>query len=795
MATHSAHHENVLLWFEGVKVCGDQHVAHCPCGGNHAHDDRNHSLTIGLGDDGRVLLKCFAGCPVAEICAAVGKTEADLYPDREERQPLRVSVSLLAWDKKIPTDFLLSCGVTNLENGTGVAMPYRDASGKKLFVRKRTALRAKQGTHQPKGVPLQVYGAERLGAAKAAGRLTFVEGESDCWTLWFHDVPALGIPGASAVQTVTEEHLAGLKEVFVWQEPGEAGQGFVNRLARRLAELGFAGEAKVTSSAAHKDPNALHQRDPEGFKSAWEQILASAKPIADATTKRGGARTGSGRPRQPREARVPGVVSQPPTPPELAPPPIPPPAPGYYSLTDCGNAQRLAFRHGKDLHYVRDWKKWLVWDTTRWVRDGDVVAWMKDTACAIYTEADAADNADLRRDLRLHAQRSESHRAIHAAINLAESEPGIPLPAEAFDDKSWLLNVSNGTLDLRSGTLRPPAREDLLTRKVPIAYDPDAQYPYWNAFLRRVMDGSAEMLNFLRRAVGYSLTGDVREECLFFLYGLGANGKSTFVEIVSELTAGYSTKATAETILASKYGNQIPNDVARLDKARFVSVAELPEDQALNESRIKDMTGRDTMTARFLGCEFFQFYPIFKLWMYGNHKPFIRGSDEGMWRRVRLIPFSVTIPREERDPALREKLRAELPGILRWAVEGCLLWQRSGLPMPEAVREATEEYRTEMDLLADFFEERCVTGNPTKISCTTTALYAAYTAWCKERGEQPMSQTKLGMKLKSRGYTQSRTTQGLRCWRGISLSAFDAGPDANGYHAASGPTDLSRFDR
>jgi putative DNA primase/helicase len=299
-------------------------------------------------------------------------------------------------------------------------------------------------------------------------------------------------------------------------------------------------------------------------------------------------------------------------------------------------------------------------------------------------------------------------------------------------------------------------------------YQANADCPIWLRFLDKVMDGNQRMISFLQRAVGYMLTADTSEQCLFFLHGNGKNGKTVFTSTVQSLLGDYASRTPTETIISKRGDSGIPNDIARLQGARMVLAAELPEGRNFNEPLIKDLTGQDTIVARFLRLEFFEFRPQFKLVMFGNHKPDIVGTDEGIWRRVRMIPFDVTISKEERDPKLAEKLVNELPGILNWAIQGCIEWQKSELGMPEEVEAATETYRSEMDAMATFISEMCVT-TPTSYA-GASELHAAF---CKHAGEKITNRV-FKQRMFERGFKQVRLNTGLE-WTGIGLISTGEG--------------------
>jgi putative DNA primase/helicase len=284
---------------------------------------------------------------------------------------------------------------------------------------------------------------------------------------------------------------------------------------------------------------------------------------------------------------------------------------------------------------------------------------------------------------------------------------------------------------------------------------------YWD----RLLAEDAELVRFVQKAVGYSLTGSTEEQCLFMLYGTGANGKSTLLQTVSGLLGDYARQTRTETLLVQR-GDGVRNDLARLQGARFVSAVEVEGGRRLAEALVKQLTGGDRIAARFLYGEHFEFRPAFKLWLAVNHRPSVQGTDHAIWRRIRLLPFTVTIPEAEQDKRLMEKLQAELPGILRWAVEGCLVWQQEGLKPPKAVQQAIGEYRAEMDVLAAFIEQCCTLGPQQKVG--TSTLYAEYGAWCTEMGETAMTQKALAGTLKERGCTSGRT-KAERFWSGIAL--------------------------
>jgi putative DNA primase/helicase len=441
--------------------------------------------------------------------------------------------------------------------------------------------------------------------------------------------------------------------------------------------------------------------------------------------------------------------------------------PGGYNLTDLGNAERFVRDHGEGVRYCYPWGKWLVWAGDRWRRDdsGRVHRLAKESVRRIYREASDAEDEGRRKALAKHAAASESEARIRAMLELSKSE--LPVSPDELDADPWLFNTPNGTVDLRSGTLRAHRREDLLTKMAGTEYRPDAAAPEWAAFLERVLPGE-DLRAFVQRAAGYSTTGDSSEQCMFIDHGSGANGKSTFQEALAAALGDYAMRAPTEMLMAKRAGG-VPNDVARLKGARFVAASETEEGRRLAESLVKDLTGQDTISARFMRAEWFDFKPTHKLWLSTNHKPEIRGTDPAIWRRIRLVPWGVAIPPAEQDRKLLEKLRGELPGVLAWIVRGCLEWQREGLKAPDDVRRATAAYRTEMDVLGAFLQECCIVDPDSNVAARD--LYAAYKLWCQENGERAETQRRFGARLTERGgferYRGGKS--GGHRWRGLEL--------------------------
>lgn len=442
------------------------------------------------------------------------------------------------------------------------------------------------------------------------------------------------------------------------------------------------------------------------------------------------------------------------------------------NLTDLGNARRFIAQHRDEVRSVGQGRgSWRIWDGPRWVPDetGEVHRLAKATVRSLHAEAGHAGDEDVRDALLKHATKSEQASSVAALLNLAATEPEISATLDTFDADPWLLNLENGTLDLKTGELREHRREDLMSKLAPVEYDERAKAKRWNRFLSEIMDGDDELVSFLQRAVGYSLTGSTREQCLFFCYGQGSNGKSTFLEIVRALLGDYAQQADFTTFLARK--SEGPrNDLARMRGARLVTATEAHGDRGFDETVLKQLTGGDTIVARKLYEEFFEFTPTHKLFLAANHKPLVKEQTEAFWRRIRLIPFTVTFAADQRDRKLPARLADELPGILNWAVEGCLAWQAEGLNEPRAVQRATRSYREENDLLGEFMAQRCKFESDSWIS--TPDLYKAFVDWWQEtRGprSQPVSMGWLGRMLSERPEIKAVKRQQVRGWKGIAV--------------------------
>lgn len=441
-------------------------------------------------------------------------------------------------------------------------------------------------------------------------------------------------------------------------------------------------------------------------------------------------------------------------------------------FTDVWSAGLFLEKYGDKIKYCDSLGGWFIWDDTRWERDEkfQILKLAKNTAKQMYQMAKATNDKFLFK----HAVRSESEARLKAMINLVRSE-GVAARSEDFDKDLFLLNCKNGTLNLETSELKPHSKDDFITRRVELDYRGDADCPEWRRFLMTIFQGDTQLIDFMQRAVGYSLSGSTKEQCIFILYGVGMNGKSTFLKHIFRILGDYAINTPATTLM-EKYNDSIPNDVARLKGTRFVTALESGKSKALAEAQIKALTGDDPISARYLHREYFDFFATFKIFFATNHKPNISGTDKGIWRRIITIPFERVIQPKERDPKLDEKLSAEYEGILKWSVEGFQIWQKQGLGRPDKVVAATNEYQEESDLIGNYIEERCVLGQDCKVQ--SGVILKDVQQWAKDNGLRYINRNEFIDYMKKRGFVKDRLThgddKGNLYWFGIGLKAGES---------------------
>ena len=445
----------------------------------------------------------------------------------------------------------------------------------------------------------------------------------------------------------------------------------------------------------------------------------------------------------------------------------------YFRATDLKNSENFSKKYVGQSVYCQPWNNWLIYNEGKWKIESrrETQELAKKVIMDYYKEASEILEDKARLNLIKEAMKCESQRAIRAMIELATSS--IAKVPEDFDQEPYILNFKNGTMDLKTMEWRDHKAEDMLTKIAGISLKSKEECPKWLSFLDKIFEGNKNLIDYLQTALGYSLTGDTGEQCLFILYGIGANGKSTFINVIHELLGDYAINSPFSTFLSKGRGDNIPNDLARLRGARFVSAIESPGERSFNEVLLKTIVGGDLITARFLRQEFFDFYPECKIWLATNHKPIVREFSLGFWRKIRLIPFKVTIPEEERILHFDNILLEEKEGIFNWILEGYMKWKEENLRTPKEIEEATAEYKSSMDVMAEFIEQCCIESHRAQI--TTKELYKVYKNWCEENDEKPVVKRSFGRQLSERGYKSIYISRGERGWGGIALK--DKTPD------------------
>jgi putative DNA primase/helicase len=462
-------------------------------------------------------------------------------------------------------------------------------------------------------------------------------------------------------------------------------------------------------------------------------------------------------------------------------------------LTDLGNAERFVRDHGDYVRFVVPWRKWIVYRKNRWKLDerNHAKYYAHRTVRGIYGEAEKELDEQLRKRISKHATKSEGSARIQAMLKEAEGQKGYKILPAKLDIDDYLLNLKNGTLDLHTGELRPSDPADLISKLAPVTWAKSHESPLWDSFLQRVLP-DPEVRSFFQRAVGYTLTGDMTAHAFFFVYGPTASGKSTAMGAIKEMLGDYAATTSTEAFLSKHFsgGGNTP-ELAKLPGVRMVLMSELPPNKSFNAPLIKQWTGGDELQATAKYQDPFEFKPKGKLWFTANDRPHVAVEDEAFWRRTYLIPFDVTIPKDEQNPKL--KLQLEEPearsAILAWAYEGLVAFQDQGLNPPEAVLAAVEDYQEEVDPVGDFIEERCIFAD--ELVTTKTELYASYCEYAKDAGiKYPVSKNRFGKILRQRGLQEMKLKK-QRAWRGIGLAG--GGVLSPGSHSGGMPVSSSEL--
>ena len=729
-----------------AKKSGKGWMARCP-----AHDDHTPSLSITEGDGGRVLLCCHAGCTYEQIIAAAGIEQKDLAP-----------ATLSA--KREKSDKL---------GRIAEVYDYTDAAGKLLFqvcrYDPKNFRQRRPDPYRPGDFINNMEGNERvlyrlpdvLKQVHAEGDVFIAEGEKDCNALVGLGLCATCNPGGAGKWL--PQYTATLTGAYVYiiAHKDKAGRNHAALVKRELT-----GKAAAVRVIELPDRNGKPVNDAHD----WIAADGNADHLAEII-------------RTAPEWMPPGTISAvgaantPPLDPVTAAQAATP-----YAMTDLGNAERLCAWHGDAIRWDVARRMWRAWDGRRWAVDSAlcVNALAADTARKIRQEAAAApsnngNGRDLGRDLFAHAVKSESRDRLAAMLEVAKSRPGIAVAADALDVDPWALNVLNGTLDLRTGALRPHNRADLLTKLAPVEYRPGCRCERLERFLSDATGGDMDVVAFLQVIAGYTLTGLTIEEILLLIFGPEASGKTTFLEALRAAMGDYARTIQADLLTRqreSRGGGGASPELAALAGARLAAGSEMEQGREIAEALAKNLTGGESITARHLYAELFDFRPQFKLWLALNHCPKVSADDGAIWRRILRIGFEHTVPPERRDKTLKPYLRdpaGGAPAVLAWAVEGCLRWQREGLNVPEAVKHSTAAYRQESDPLAAFMED-CLRFTPAAWA-PWADIWAAYAEHATENGtgeRYRVAPKRLQERLRAHECKSERRYSG-RGWAGVEI--------------------------
>lgn len=731
--------DRILAQFPGAKRQGAGYMTRCP-----AHKDTRPSLSIREGDDGRVLIFCFGGCQSESVLAAVGLTFGDLYENGPAASRLGEPVALY--------DYYGSSG----------ALLYQVVRySPKEFRQRRRGPNGVGWIWDLKGIERVPYNLAEVKVEAATGGIVFVpEGEKDVETLGMLGLVAT--TNSSGAGQWSASHAAHLRGACVVVLPDNDAVG--RRHAATVAATCLAAGARWVRIVE------LPNLPPGGDVSDWVADGGTVQRLLDLVRDTPASQV------EPSAAVATTGESDSPSAP----------------FTDIGNGERLVSRNGGRIRFVHG-LGWHIYNDVLWCPDDtlEIERLAKDTIRSINQEAARTADAKLREEVLKHAKRSESNSRVKAMLERARAELGIPLRVTQLDADPWALNVQNGIIDLRRGELGQHDPTAYCSKLAPVKYDPTATCPLWLSFLDRVFSGNQELIAFVQRAFAYSLTGSTEQQVLFLLHGSGSNGKSTLLEILHALLGSYAARARFTTLMVRRAGGSASEDIARLDRMRVVTSVETAEDQQLNESLVKSLTGSDTVVARYLYQGSFEFVPQFKLWLATNRLPDIRGTDDGIWRRILLIPFAVHIARSEWDVALKEKICAnELAGVLHWAVLGLASYRERGLAPPDIVLGATEAYRSDSDTFQVFIDE-CCEVRPNALT-PATALFGRYKHWSEGRGERAGTQTWFGRRLSDRGFEAvrgRRSSGGRALRRGLVLQPVER----VGESSHTGPQTRSEF--
>lgn len=747
--------------FEPQPVGTNQWESRCP-----AHQGSRRNLAISRGENGKAILHCHhePGCSNIDILRVLGLELHDLRPgnatnghpvftppsptpeqpkSKPEKPGFRLLAAIQDWYQNRPDILKVTYWVYRSADGEEIMAVFRlDTKDDKTYrpYHKTPAKTWKSG--DPRG-KLPLYHLPDLAAAK---QVIVCEGEKDVEAVRRLRLGAAGYTATTAAHGAKSPHktdwspLAG-KDVVLIPDCDAPGTSYATHVGLLLGDLEPPPKVRVLDlrtiwHAPTPPPEGAGMHD-------WAESIGRGHTLSQFDQ----------------------AVA---TAPQWTPPPSTVQAATNsgdqptFLLTELGNSHRLLHHYGSELRYCYVWGEWLVWDGRRWATDqhGKALDLSSQSALRIVEDMARATSKDERKKIKEWSMSSQGRRRIEASLVLAAPQGKTPVQPSALDADPWLFNCRNGILDLRTGTLRPHSRDDLLTKLCPWEYHPEAECPLWEETLRkffaRADDADRDdLISYVRRICGYALTGVIREHVLPVAFGTGSNGKSTILNAVLEAFGNdYAMKAPPD-LLMNRQHEAHPTERADLCGKRLVVAIETEEGRRINESLVKELTGGDPIRARRMREDFWQFLPTHTLVLATNHKPVIRGTDKGIWRRLKLIPFIVSLNEDQADKSFPERLRAEMPGILAWCVRGCLEWQEIGLEPPPEVLDATKEYRSDQDKLGAFLEEHTVTNREFRVRAGE--LYDRYKLWAEATGEHQLSLTAFGNSITERGFQKVKS--------------------------------------
>lgn len=703
-----------------------------------AHDDKKtKSLSIGVGTDGRILLHCQGkGCSVTEICKMLLIKPKDLFPSNGQAAPSKKQI-VKTYD-------------------------YNDEAGQLLFQAVRYEPKDfRQRRPDGKGGWIWNLGSTRrvlyrlpeLLKANGDSWIFVVEGEKDVDSVTALDLPATTNPmGAKKWRESFNEFLKN-RRVAIVPDNDEAGRVHVEAMARSIGQV--AQEVRIIEL-----PGLLEKGDATNWIEAGgtkEQLL---KLVEQADTFKP-SNNGTEQPRKSFHDEI-GHLGR---------------------LTDAGNARRMVSQHSGLLRHNWTISKWAAYDGKRWNYDTGIVTVTNlalKTIGGLFRQAKKCEGDDVRKKLNAWAHKSEKTANVNAMIALARVLAPIAAYAEDFNKDPFLLNVIDGTVDLRTGDLRPHNPDDMITQLAPVEYQPNQKKPdapLWFKCLDTWHRGDKDTIDYLQRLAGLCLTGDTTSRVFPIFHGSGKNGKSVFLDTLMLMLGDYATVAPRTLLKVGQY-EEHPTELAGLVGKRFVVASETSEDMKLRLDLIKAMTGDQMMRARLMQKDYFEFTPTFKTILVTQNLPTITESSDAIWDRVQKVEWGVRIPDDQQDTNLIDKLKAERTGILRWAINGCLRWQNDGILVPtEAIRMGTNEYKNDQNPLAQFIEEECIVSSKdvTALVVPVAELKSVYDVWARLNGyDDKLSAAVFSKMLRKSGYTKmSQRVHGkvVKCWIGIGLCA------------------------